>query len=102
MDPTDMRADEAIPSMMSEIIKVSAVSPATQVAGAIAKVIRKGRRAEVQAIGAAAVNQAVKAVAISRNYLIEDGVDVVCWPSLIDIQISGAERTAVKLLVEIR
>nr|WP_290666634.1 stage V sporulation protein S [Ardenticatena sp.] len=82
-----------------EVLKVSARSRSTAVAGAIAGVIREGNVAEVQAIGAGAVNQAVKAVAIARTYLEEDGIDIVCVPSFVEIDINGQERTAVKLTV---
>ncbi|GAP63025.1 MAG: stage V sporulation protein S [Ardenticatenia bacterium] len=82
-----------------EVLKVSARSRSTAVAGAIAGVIREGNVAEVQAIGAGAVNQAVKAVAIARTYLEEDGIDIVCIPSFVEIDIDGQERTAVKLTV---
>jgi len=85
-----------------DIIKVSAQSRSTAVAGAIAGVIREHRHAEVQAIGAGAVNQAVKATAIARGYLQLDGIDVVCIPMLIEIMIDDQERTAVKLVVEPR
>ncbi|MBN1580187.1 MAG: stage V sporulation protein S [Anaerolineae bacterium] len=82
-----------------EIIKVSAKSRSTSVAGAIAGVVRESGRAEVQAIGAGAVNQAVKAVAIARGYLELDGIDVVCIPAFVEVEIDGQERTAVKLSV---
>ncbi|MBZ0305589.1 MAG: stage V sporulation protein S [Anaerolineae bacterium] len=85
-----------------EMIKVSASSRSTAVAGAIAGVIREHGRAEVQSIGAGAVNQAVKAVAIARGYLKEDGFDIVAIPYFNDIEIDGNERTAVRLLVEPR
>ncbi|HEY65928.1 MAG TPA: stage V sporulation protein S [Caldilineae bacterium] len=85
-----------------DIIKVSARSRSTAVAGAIAGVVREHGRAEVQAIGASAVNQAVKAVAIARTYLAQDGIDVICIPSFTEVDIEGQERTAVKLVVEPR
>ena len=85
-----------------DVIKVSARSRSTSVAGAIAGVIREVRRAEVQAIGAGAVNQAVKAVAIARGYLALDGIDVICIPAFAEVDIDGQERTAVKLIVEPR
>jgi stage V sporulation protein S len=72
------------------------------VAGAIAGVVREHGRAEVQAIGAGAVNQAVKAVAIARSYLALDGLDVICIPSFADVLIAEQERTAIKLVVEPR
>ena len=85
-----------------DVIKVSAESRTSAVAGAIAGVIREHQRAEVQAIGAGAVNQAVKAVAIARGYLHEDGLDVVCIPEFTTIDIEGRKRTAVRLTVEPR
>jgi stage V sporulation protein S len=85
-----------------EILKVSAHSRSTAVAGAIAGVIRGGTQADVQAIGAGAVNQAIKAIAIARGYLSEDGIDIVCVPAFVEIDIDGQERTAVKFSVERR
>ncbi len=85
-----------------DIIKVSARSRSTAVAGAIAGVVREHGHAEVQAIGASAVNQAVKAVAIARTYLAADSIDVICIPSFTEVDIEGQERTAIKLLVEPR
>jgi stage V sporulation protein S len=85
-----------------DVIKVSAESRTSAVAGAIAGVMREHRRAEVQAIGAGAVNQAVKAVAIARGYLHEDGLDVICIPEFTTIEIEGRERTAIRLTVEPR
>ncbi|KAB2903471.1 MAG: stage V sporulation protein S [Anaerolineae bacterium] len=85
-----------------EMIKVSANSRSTAVAGAIAGVIREHGRAEVQSIGAGAVNQAIKAVAIARGYLKEDGFDIVTIPYFNDIEIDGNERTALRLIVEPR
>jgi stage V sporulation protein S len=87
---------------MEIIIKVAAKSRSTAVAGAIAGVIREGKRAEAQAIGAGAVNQAVKAVAIARSYLALDGIDVICIPAFTEVDIDGQERTAIKLIVEPR
>jgi stage V sporulation protein S len=85
-----------------ELIKVSATSRSTAVAGAIAGVVREHGRAEVQAIGAGAVNQAIKAAAIARGYLLLDGINVVLIPSFGEVEIDGAERTAVRFTVEPR
>ena len=85
-----------------EIIKVSAHSRSTAVAGAIAGVMRDHGHAEVQAIGASAVNQAIKAVAIARSYLAQDGVDIVCMPEFVEVEIEGQDRTALKLIIEPR
>ena len=84
------------------ILKVSAHSRPTAVAGAIAGSIRESRRAEVQAIGADAVNQAVKAVAVARGYLEQDSINVICIPTFVDVEIEGEERTAIKLIIEPR
>jgi stage V sporulation protein S len=84
------------------IIKVSARSRTASVAGAIAGVIRESGRAEVQAIGAGAVNQAVKAIAIATGYLAEEDVHVVCVPSFVEVAIEEQERTAVRIVVEPR
>ena len=85
-----------------EILKVSASSKPVAVAGAIAGVIRAQSRVEVQAIGAGAINQAIKAIAISRGYVAPGGIELVCIPSFIDISIDGEERTGIRLLVEVR
>jgi len=85
-----------------DIIKVASDSRSTAVAGAIAGVMREQDNVDVQAIGAGAVNQAVKAVAIARGYLELDGIDIVCIPSFVEVDIEGQERTAVRLHVERR
>ena len=85
-----------------EILKVSARSRPSAVAGAIAGVVREAGRAEVQAIGAGATNQAIKAVAIARDYLGETGIDAVCVPAFIDVTINNEDRTAIRLIVEPR
>ncbi|CCF84538.1 stage V sporulation protein S [Nitrolancea hollandica] len=86
----------------SEVLKVSARSRPSAVAGAIAGVVRESGRAEVQAIGAGATNQAVKAVAIARDYLHETGIEAVCLPAFIDVTIDNEDRTAIRLIVEPR
>lgn len=85
-----------------DVLKVSARSRPSAVAGAIAGVVRESGRAEVQAIGAGATNQAVKAVAIARDYLLETGIEAVCLPAFIDVQIDEESRTAMRLIVEAR
>ncbi len=85
-----------------EVLKVSGKSRPSSVAGAIAGVVRQANRVEIQAIGAGATNQAIKAVAIARGYLISSGIDIVCIPAFIDVTIDDEERTAIKLLVERR
>lgn len=84
---------------MAELIKVSAQSRSTAVAGAIAGVMRDEGYAEMQAIGASAVNQAIKAIAIARGYLEEDHIDLAIIPSFTEVDIDGNERTAVRLSV---
>jgi stage V sporulation protein S len=84
------------------VIKVSARSRTAAVAGAIAGVMREVNRAEVQAIGAGAVNQALKAIVIAKGYLAEEGVDIVCDPSFVEVTIDDQERTAIRIVVEPR
>jgi stage V sporulation protein S len=83
-----------------DIIKVAATSRSTAVAGAIAGVMRERGHVDVQAIGAGAVNQAVKAITIARGYLELDGIDIICLPSFVEVEIDNQERTAVRLTVE--
>ena len=82
------------------VIKVSATSRTAAVAGAIAGIVREHHRAEVQAIGAGAVNQAVKALILATGYLRLDGIHVRCVPVFADITIEDKVRTAIKLVVE--
>ncbi len=93
---------EEIPHRNGEVLKVSARSRPSAVAGAIAGVVRESGRAEVQAIGAGATNQAVKAVAIARDYLRETGIEAICLPAFIDVTIDNEDRTAMRLVVEPR
>jgi stage V sporulation protein S len=83
-----------------DMIKVSANSRTSAVAGAIAGIVREHHRAEVQAIGAGAVNQAVKALVLATGYLREDGIYVTCVPEFADVTIEDKVRTAIKLVVE--
>ncbi len=82
-----------------EVLKVSTRSRPSAVAGAIAGVMRDRGIVEVQAIGAGATNQAIKAVAIARVYLSEEGIDICCVPSFIEVMIDDQERTAIRLVV---
>lgn len=82
------------------LIKVSSTSRTSAVAGAIAGVIREHHRAEVQAIGAGAVNQAMKALILATGYLHQDGIQVHCVPEFADVTIDDNVRTAIKLVVE--
>lgn len=90
------------PHSNAEVLKVSTRSRPSAVAGAIAGVIRESGVAEVQSIGAGATNQAIKAVAIARSYLAEEGIDIYCVPSFIDVAIDEEERTAIKLVIQRR
>jgi stage V sporulation protein S len=85
-----------------DIIKVSGTSRTSAVAGAIAGVVREHKHADVQAIGASAINQAVKALALARGYLANDGIDIICFPEFVDVQIDDKVRTAIKFTVEPR
>jgi stage V sporulation protein S len=88
--------------LFMEIVKVAAKSRSTAVAGAIAGVVRESGQVKVRAIGAGAVNQAVKAAAIARGYLELDGIDVICIPSFVELELDGLERTAIELSIEPR
>lgn len=83
-----------------DMIKVSANSRTSAVAGAIAGVVREHHRAEVQAIGAGAINQAVKALVLATGYLKADGIFVSCVPEFADVTIEDKVRTAIKLVIE--
>ena len=85
-----------------DIIKVRGTSRTSAVAGAIAGIFRENKLAEVQAIGASAVNQSVKALALARSYLAQDGIDVVFISEFVDVEIDGKVRTAIKFTVEER
>ena len=80
-----------------EILKISSKSNPNSVAGAIAGLVK-----EVQAIGAGALNQAVKAVAIARGFVAPAGVDLVCIPAFAEVEVEGEDRTGIKLIVESR
>ena len=85
-----------------EILKVSAQSVPKSVAGALAAVLRESHTAEVQAVGAGAVNQAVKAIAIARGFVAPNGINLICIPAFAEISIDGEERTAIRFIVEPR
>lgn len=85
-----------------DVLKVSSKSNPNSVAGAIAGVVRDKGFAEVQSIGAGALNQAVKAVAIARGFLAPLGIELVCIPAFSEVTVDGEERTAMKLIVEPR
>jgi stage V sporulation protein S len=87
---------------MVEVLKVSARSNPKSVAGALTAVLRERGSAELQAVGAGAVNQAVKAIAISRGFVAPNGMDLISVPAFVEISIDGEERTAIKFIVEPR
>ena len=90
------------PGAPMEQLKVSTRSNPNSVAGAMAGVVRAHGAVEVQVVGAGALNQAIKAVAIARGYVEASGIDLVCVPSFADITISGERRTAIRLRIEDR
>ena len=83
-----------------ETLKVSSKSNPNSVAGALANAFRSSGKVEIQAVGAGAINQAIKAVAIARGFLAPSGKNIVCIPAFADISIEGEERTAIKLIIE--
>ena len=85
-----------------DVLKVSTKSNSNSVAGALAAIIKENNIAEMQAVGAGAINQAVKAIAIARGFIAPSGKDIVCVPAFTDIVIDGEERTAIKLIVQPR
>ena len=85
-----------------EVLKVSSKSNPNSCAGALAGVLRQDGAVEVQVVGAGALNQAIKAVAIARGFVADSGLDLVCVPTFADIEIDGESRTAIRLLVEDR
>ena len=93
---------EEPPRVTPGTLKVSAKSNPNAVAGALAAVMRERETAEIQAVGAGAINQAIKAVAIARSYLRDSDIDVVCIPSFITVEISDHERTGMSLAIERR
>jgi stage V sporulation protein S len=88
--------------LIMDLIKVSANSRTSAVAGAIAGMIREHKHAQVQAIGAGAVNQAVKALVLAVGYLDGDGIRVVCVPEFVDVTIEDKVRTAIKLVIDVK
>jgi stage V sporulation protein S len=85
-----------------EELRVSSKSDPKAVAGALAAVVRDQKKVELQAVGAGAVNQTIKAIAISRGYVAPNGMDLIMIPAFAEIEIDGEERTAIKFLVEPR
>lgn len=97
---TTLISDNGDTPVALNVIKVSARSRTAAVAGAIAGVMRESDHAEVQAIGAGAVNQAVKAIVIAKGYMAEEGVHISCVPSFVDVNIDDQERTAIRFVIE--
>ena len=85
-----------------EVLKISSKSNPNSVAGAIAGLVKESNKAEMQAIGAGALNQAVKAVAIARGFVATSGVDLVCRPAFAEVVVEGEDRTGIKIIVESR
>ena len=83
-----------------EILKVSSKSNSNSVAGALANVFREKGRVEIQAVGAGALNQAIKAIAIARGFVAPSGINLVCIPAFTDITLEGIQKSAIKLIVE--
>jgi len=94
--------EPALPVEQMDLLRVSAWSNPKSVAGAIAGVLRERGEVDVQTIGAAALNQAVKAIAIARSYVAGEGIDPICIPGFKDIEINGEGRTAIRIRVEDR
>ena len=84
----------------NEVLKVASKTNPNSLAGATASIIREQGQAELQAIGAGAINQAVKSIAIARGYVAPGGIDLICIPAFKDIEIEGEERTAIKFIVK--
>jgi len=84
------------------VLRIGAHSDPNKVAGALAGTIREQGRAEMQTIGAGALNQAIKSIAIARGFLAPSGIDLVCYPAFVDVEVDGNERTAIRLFVEPR
>jgi len=85
-----------------EVLKVSSKSEPKSVAGAIAAILRNGEKVEINAIGAAAVNQVVKSIAVARGYVAPNGIDLVCVPAFAQLVVDGVEKTSIRFIVETR
>ena len=86
--------------MNNEVLKISSKSNAKSVAGAIVPMIKEYKKAELQAIGAGAINQAIKAIAIARGYIATSGINLICIPTFCTVMVEGEERTGMKLVVK--
>jgi stage V sporulation protein S len=85
-----------------EVLRVSSTSEPKSVAGAIAAILRNGESVEINAIGAAAVNQVVKSIAVARGYVAPNGIDLVSIPAFSQLEVEGKEKTSIRFLVEKR
>jgi len=101
-DRNPLRLETCREVYIVDVLKVSAHSKPKSVAGALAAVLREKGSSELQAVGAGAVNQAVKAIAITRGFVAPNGIDLVAIPAFAEIEIDGEERTAIKFIVEPR
>lgn len=86
--------------MKENILKISSKSEPNLVAGAIAGLIKEYNKAELHAIGAGALNQAIKSIAIARGYVAPSGLNLICIPAFIDVEVEGEARTGIKLIVK--
>lgn len=87
--------------MNEEILKISSKSNPNSIAGAIAGQIKENGKSELRAIGAGAINQAMKAIVIARGFLIPSGIEIVCIPAFTQVKLDGEERTGMKLIIKI-
>ena len=85
-----------------EILKVSSKSNPSSVAGALANIFKEKNNVEIQAVGAGAINQAIKSIAIARGYIAPSGKNLICIPAFAEVQVEGEDRTGIKLIVESR
>ena len=83
-----------------EILKISSKGDTNKIASMIAHCIQDGKKVELQVIGAGAVNQAVKAIAIARGFVAPSGIDLVCIPAFAEVEVEGIDRTGIKLIVK--
>jgi len=98
----DSSIDHSKGGIFMETLKVSANSVPKSVAGAIAAIVRNNESVEMVTIGAAAVNQAVKSIAIARGYVAPNGIDLVCIPAFSQLEIEGTSKTSIKFVIEKR
>jgi len=98
----DVEQAASLEGPLVEVLKVSSKSNPNACAGALAGVLRQEGAVEVQVVGAGALNQAIKAVAIARGFVAPSGLDLICVPTFADIEIDGENRTAIRLLLEDR